>query len=246
MTIWILQCPIFIISTPYSFFPQSRDERKAETIMHMFETLDRRKKRGQGTVQATPEETKMEAGEAEVPSLTAGNCVPNTGAVGGISTRRTSFAALVVLFIYLFIFLSNFSQLLHGCVSYWLCVFTRFHCLFIRKQQILTLKSPLQHPVLPLKHNLPVVPSHVLRAASPDTAPVQPSVLEDSGRLFLSKQQREFWWAVKKAVQGQASGSRARERELQTVGISWMENYVEPALQGWVVKLMSDTQKPKR
>ncbi|XP_026118359.1 SET domain-containing protein 5-like isoform X3 [Carassius auratus] len=73
---------------------RSRDERKAEAIMHMFETLDRRKKRGQGTAQATPEETKLEAGEADVPSLTSGNCVPNTGAVGGISTRRTSFAAV--------------------------------------------------------------------------------------------------------------------------------------------------------
>ncbi|XP_016129145.1 SET domain-containing protein 5 isoform X1 [Sinocyclocheilus grahami] len=73
---------------------RSHDERKAEAIMHMLENLDRRKKRGQGTAQATPEETKLEAGEAAVPSLTAGNCVPNTGAGGGISTRRTSFAAV--------------------------------------------------------------------------------------------------------------------------------------------------------
>ncbi|KAF4112076.1 hypothetical protein G5714_006871 [Onychostoma macrolepis] len=73
---------------------RSREERKAEAIMHMFENLDRRKKRGQGTAQATPEEIKLEPGEAEVPSLTAGNCVPNTGAGGGISTRRTSFAAV--------------------------------------------------------------------------------------------------------------------------------------------------------
>ncbi len=98
-TIWILQGPIFTISTPYSFCPpQSREECKAEAIMHMFENLDRRKKRGQGTAQATPEEIKLEAGEAEVPSLTAGSCVPNTGACGGISTRRTSFAAVVVIF----------------------------------------------------------------------------------------------------------------------------------------------------
>lgn len=207
--------------------------------MHMFENLDRRKKRGQGTAQDTPEEIKLEAGEAEVPSLTAGNCVPNTGAGGGISTRRTSFAAVVVHF-----FFSFFLTLT------WLChimdVFLRTFTLFIRKQQILTLKSPLLHPVLPLKRNLPAVPNHVLRAASPGTAPVQPSVLEDSGRLFPIKQQREFWWAVKKAVQGQASGSRARERELQTVGISRMENYVELPLRGWVIRLMSDTQKPKR
>lgn len=207
--------------------------------MHMFENLDRRKKRGQGTAQATPEEIKLEAGEAEVPSLTAGSCVPNTGACGGISTRRTSFAAVVVHFFLLF---RNFNSV----VSHNGCVFTHFHCLFIRKQQILTRKSPLLHPVLPLKRNLPAVPNHVLRAASPGTAPVQPSVLEDSGRLFLSKQQREFWWEVKKAVQGQASGSRARERDLQTVGISRMENYVEPPLQGWVIRLVSDTQKPKR
>uniref|UniRef100_A0A8C1X9C3 SET domain containing 5 n=1 Tax=Cyprinus carpio TaxID=7962 RepID=A0A8C1X9C3_CYPCA len=73
---------------------RAREERKAETLMHMFENLERRKKRGQGTAQATPEETKLEAGEAEVPSLTAGNSVPNTGAVGGVSTRRTSFAAV--------------------------------------------------------------------------------------------------------------------------------------------------------
>ncbi|XP_051751964.1 histone-lysine N-methyltransferase SETD5 isoform X3 [Ctenopharyngodon idella] len=73
---------------------RSRDERKAEAIMHMFENLERRKKRGQGTAQATAEETKLEAGEAEVPSLTAGNCVPNTGAGGGVSTRRTSFATV--------------------------------------------------------------------------------------------------------------------------------------------------------
>uniref|UniRef100_A0A673HM19 SET domain containing 5 n=1 Tax=Sinocyclocheilus rhinocerous TaxID=307959 RepID=A0A673HM19_9TELE len=72
---------------------ESREERKAEAIMHMFENLERKKKRGQGTAQATPEETKLEAGEAEVPSLTAGNSVPNTGAGGGVSTRRTSFAA---------------------------------------------------------------------------------------------------------------------------------------------------------
>ncbi|XP_016370398.1 SET domain-containing protein 5-like isoform X4 [Sinocyclocheilus rhinocerous] len=73
---------------------RSREERKAEAIMHMFENLERKKKRGQGTAQATPEETKLEAGEAEVPSLTAGNSVPNTGAGGGVSTRRTSFAAV--------------------------------------------------------------------------------------------------------------------------------------------------------
>ncbi|XP_050968183.1 histone-lysine N-methyltransferase SETD5 isoform X6 [Labeo rohita] len=72
---------------------RSRDERKAEAIMHMFENLERKKKRGQGSAQATPEETKLEAGEAEVPSLTA-NCVPNTGAGGGVCTRRTSFAAV--------------------------------------------------------------------------------------------------------------------------------------------------------
>lgn len=65
--------------------------------MHMFENLERKKKRGQGSAQATPEETKLEAGEAEVPSLTA-NCVPNTGAGGGVCTRRTSFAAVVVDF----------------------------------------------------------------------------------------------------------------------------------------------------
>lgn len=95
-----------MVPSPYSFFHlQSREERKAETLMHMFENLERRKKRGQGTAQATPEETKLEAGEAEVPSLTAGNSVPNTGAVGGVSTRRTSFAAVVV------IFFSPFSQL---------------------------------------------------------------------------------------------------------------------------------------
>ncbi|XP_043098322.1 histone-lysine N-methyltransferase SETD5 isoform X2 [Puntigrus tetrazona] len=73
---------------------RSREERKAEAMMHMFENLDRRKKRGQGTAQATPEETKLETAEAEVPSLTAGNCVPNTVAGGGISTRRTSFAVV--------------------------------------------------------------------------------------------------------------------------------------------------------
>ncbi|XP_067315501.1 histone-lysine N-methyltransferase SETD5 isoform X3 [Pseudorasbora parva] len=73
---------------------RSREERKAEAIMHMFENLERRKKRGQGTAQTTAEETKLEAGEAEVPSLTAGNCVPNTGAGGGVSTRRTSFATV--------------------------------------------------------------------------------------------------------------------------------------------------------
>ncbi|XP_077055206.1 histone-lysine N-methyltransferase SETD5 isoform X2 [Siphateles boraxobius] len=72
----------------------SRDERKAEAIMHMFENLERRKKRGQGSAQGTAEENKLEAGEAEVPSLTAGNCVPNTGAVGGVSTRRTSLATV--------------------------------------------------------------------------------------------------------------------------------------------------------
>ncbi|KAK7155130.1 hypothetical protein R3I93_009925 [Phoxinus phoxinus] len=73
---------------------RSRDERKAEAIMHMFENLERRKKRGQGSAQGTAEENKLEAGEAEAPSLTAGNCVPNTGTVGGVSTRRTSFATV--------------------------------------------------------------------------------------------------------------------------------------------------------
>lgn len=73
--------------------------------MHMFENLEKRKKRGQGTAQATAEETKLEAGEAEVPSLTAGNCVPNTGAGGGVSTRRTSFATVVVTFYFILIFL---------------------------------------------------------------------------------------------------------------------------------------------
>lgn len=151
--------------------------------MHMFENLERRKKRGQGTAQATAEETKLEAGEAEVPSLTAGNCIPNTGAGGGVSTRRTSFATVVVN--YLFIFSSTLAH--NGCMFLQICT-----CLFIRTQQTLTLRSPLLHPVLPLKRNLPAVPNHVLRAVSPGTAPVQPSVLGDRGRLFPSKQQREF------------------------------------------------------
>lgn len=88
---------------PYSAYqpfnlsiPQSREERKAEAIMHMFENLERRKKRGQVTAQATAEETKLEAGEAEVPS--AGICVPNAAAGGGVCTRRSSFATLVNTF----------------------------------------------------------------------------------------------------------------------------------------------------
>ncbi|XP_056315737.1 histone-lysine N-methyltransferase SETD5 isoform X2 [Danio aesculapii] len=67
---------------------RSREERKAEAIMHMFENLERRKKRGH----VTAEETKLEAGEAEVAS--AGNCVPNAAAAGGVCTRRSSFATL--------------------------------------------------------------------------------------------------------------------------------------------------------
>lgn len=156
--------------------------------MHMFENLERRKKRGQVTAQATAEETKLEAGEAEVPSLTAGNGVPNTGAGGGVSTRRTSFATVVVTFVFLFFLFIFFPTLAHnGCMFLQICT-----CLLIRTQQTLTLRSPLLHPVLPLKRNLPAVPNHVLRAVSPGTAPVQPSVLGDSGRLFPSKQQRQF------------------------------------------------------
>lgn len=204
--------------------------------MHMFENLERRKKRGQGSVQGTAEENKLEAGEAEVPSLTAGNCVPNTGAVGGVSTRRTSFAPVVVTFYFFY-----FQLLL--IMAVFLHTFT---CLLIRTQQTLTPRSPLLHPVLPLKHNLPVVPNHVLRAVSPGTAPVQLSVLGDSDRLFPSKQRREFWWGVKRAVLGQPSGSRARERELRTMAIFKMESYMELPLRGWVIRHMSDTQKPKR
>ncbi|XP_051996904.1 histone-lysine N-methyltransferase SETD5 isoform X3 [Xyrauchen texanus] len=76
---------------------RSLEDRKAEVILHVFQNLDRRKKRvSQGTLDGVAEQTKLEGEEAEegVPSFTAGNCVPDTGAGGGISIRRTAFATV--------------------------------------------------------------------------------------------------------------------------------------------------------
>ncbi|XP_051562626.1 histone-lysine N-methyltransferase SETD5-like isoform X2 [Myxocyprinus asiaticus] len=76
---------------------RSHEDRKEEAILHVFQNLDRRKKRvSQGILEGAAEETKLEGKEAEdgVLSLTAGNCVPNTGAGGGVSTRRTTFATV--------------------------------------------------------------------------------------------------------------------------------------------------------
>ncbi|XP_060724031.1 histone-lysine N-methyltransferase SETD5 isoform X4 [Tachysurus vachellii] len=76
---------------------RSREDRKAEAIMHVFENLERRRKRvSQGTERAGLDDFKQEGvgpeeGGASSPSGV--NPGHNAGLIGGVSTRRTSFAS---------------------------------------------------------------------------------------------------------------------------------------------------------
>ncbi|XP_028854513.1 histone-lysine N-methyltransferase SETD5 isoform X3 [Denticeps clupeoides] len=74
---------------------ESREDRKPEPIVQLFETLDRRKKRiSQGAQGGTDElkQDSVEQEEGEVLTPAGANLTPGTGAVGGVSTRRTSYA----------------------------------------------------------------------------------------------------------------------------------------------------------
>ncbi|XP_030632452.1 histone-lysine N-methyltransferase SETD5 isoform X2 [Chanos chanos] len=77
---------------------RSREDRKAEAIMHVFENLERRRKRvsqnqdkpAQGGAEDVKQESpELEEGAASPPPV--GNPASNTGAGGGVSTRRTSY-----------------------------------------------------------------------------------------------------------------------------------------------------------
>ncbi|XP_036426940.1 histone-lysine N-methyltransferase SETD5 isoform X5 [Colossoma macropomum] len=73
---------------------RSREDRKAEAIMHVFENLERRRKRvSQGLERGGPDDPKHEGLEPEeggASSPIVANPGPNIG-VTGVSTRRTSF-----------------------------------------------------------------------------------------------------------------------------------------------------------
>ncbi|XP_035380230.1 histone-lysine N-methyltransferase SETD5 isoform X2 [Electrophorus electricus] len=72
---------------------RSREDRKAEAIMHVFENLEKRRKRGsQGTERGGPDDLKQEGVEPEEGGVSSPNPGPNAGTLGGVSTRRTSFA----------------------------------------------------------------------------------------------------------------------------------------------------------
>ncbi|XP_034167646.2 histone-lysine N-methyltransferase SETD5 isoform X2 [Pangasianodon hypophthalmus] len=75
---------------------RSREDRKAEAIMHVFENLERRRKRvSQGTERAGLDDLKQEGvgpDEGGASSPTGANPGQNAGLMGGVSTRRTSFA----------------------------------------------------------------------------------------------------------------------------------------------------------
>ncbi|XP_066520897.1 histone-lysine N-methyltransferase SETD5 isoform X2 [Hoplias malabaricus] len=74
---------------------RSREDRKAEAIMHVFENLERRRKRvSQGMERGGLDDTKqegMEPDESGASSPLLANPGPNAGMTGGVSTRRTSF-----------------------------------------------------------------------------------------------------------------------------------------------------------
>ncbi|TVK90499.1 SET domain-containing protein 5 [Bagarius yarrelli] len=76
---------------------RSREDRKAEAIMHVFENLERRRKRvSQGTDRAGLDDFKQEGlgpEESGASSPTGANSSQNAGLIGGVSTRRTSFAS---------------------------------------------------------------------------------------------------------------------------------------------------------
>ncbi|GAA6096197.1 histone-lysine N-methyltransferase SETD5 isoform X3 [Tachysurus ichikawai] len=76
---------------------RSREDRKAEAIMHVFENLERRRKRvSQGTERAGLDDFKQEGvgpEEGGASSPTGVNPGHNAGLIGGVSTRRTSFAS---------------------------------------------------------------------------------------------------------------------------------------------------------
>ncbi|KAM9482594.1 histone-lysine N-methyltransferase SETD5 isoform 3-T3 [Clarias gariepinus] len=75
---------------------RSREDRKAEAIMHVFQNLERRKKRvTQGTERVGLDDLKQEGIDPEdggASSPTGSNPGQNAGLIGGVSTRRTSFA----------------------------------------------------------------------------------------------------------------------------------------------------------
>ncbi|XP_062853469.1 histone-lysine N-methyltransferase SETD5 isoform X2 [Trichomycterus rosablanca] len=76
---------------------RSREDRKAEAIMHVFENLEKRKKRVfHGTERGSLDELKQEGTEFEegrASSPVGANPGQNTPVAGGVSTRRTSFAS---------------------------------------------------------------------------------------------------------------------------------------------------------
>ncbi|XP_027002066.2 histone-lysine N-methyltransferase SETD5 isoform X2 [Tachysurus fulvidraco] len=76
---------------------RSREDRKAEAIMHVFENLERRRKRvSQGTERAGLDDFKQEgvgSEEGGASSPTGVNPGHNAGLIGGVSTRRTSLAS---------------------------------------------------------------------------------------------------------------------------------------------------------
>ncbi|XP_060775464.1 histone-lysine N-methyltransferase SETD5 isoform X4 [Neoarius graeffei] len=75
---------------------RSREDRKAQAIMHVFENLERRRKRvSQGTERVGLDDLKQEGvgpEEGGASSPTGANPGQNAGLMGGVSTRRTSFA----------------------------------------------------------------------------------------------------------------------------------------------------------
>lgn len=74
---------------------RSRDDRKAEAVMHVFDSVEKRRKRvSQGSEKL--DDTKQEGAgqqEGEASSPTGANTGQSTIVTSGVSTRRTSFAA---------------------------------------------------------------------------------------------------------------------------------------------------------
>lgn len=100
---------LFLLLFLILFYPQTREDRKVEAIMHAFESLEKRKKRRDQPVEQSSsdieittssseivvgEETKTAAPESEVSSPVSNVAIPSTPQSTGVNTRRSSHAGV--------------------------------------------------------------------------------------------------------------------------------------------------------
>ena len=86
------------VNCPSLLSRQTREERKAEAIMHVFENLDKRKRRatlGGASTGGGAEEAKQEGSPFEEGAVnpSGGNPAPHSTGTG-VSTRRTTYVSV--------------------------------------------------------------------------------------------------------------------------------------------------------